>query len=81
MDLAPPESLEIANLFARASGYEVADVPPEAAFAGYKDWFIQEYRRPGFTIEVGLGRNPLPIQQFDTIYRNNEEIMLLAPLL
>lgn len=81
LDLAPPESLEIANLFARASGYEVADVPPEAAFAGYKDWFIQEYRRPGFTIEVGLGRNPLPIQQFDTIYRNNEEIMLLAPLL
>lgn len=81
LNLTPPESLGIANLFARASGYEVADVPPEAAFAGYKDWFIQEHRRPGFTIEVGLGRNPLPIQQFDTIYENNEEIMLLVPLL
>ncbi|MDQ2085181.1 M14 family zinc carboxypeptidase [Herbivorax sp. ANBcel31] len=81
LDLTPPESLGIANLFSRASGYAVADVPPEAAFAGYKDWFIQEYRRPGFTVEVGLGTNPLPIQQFDTIYRNNEEIMLLAPLL
>ena len=81
LDLTPPESLGIASLFAEASGYEVANVPPEAAFAGYKDWFIQDFGRPGFTIEVGLGRNPLPIQQFDTIYENNEEIMLLAPLL
>ncbi|TYQ14950.1 UNVERIFIED_CONTAM: g-D-glutamyl-meso-diaminopimelate peptidase [Acetivibrio alkalicellulosi] len=81
LNLTPPESLSIANLFSKASGYAVADVPPQAAFAGYKDWFIQEYRRPGFTIEVGLGRNPLPIEQFDTIYNNNEEIMLLAPLL
>lgn len=81
LNLTPPESLDIANLFAKASGYEVAHVPPEAAFAGYKDWFIQDFGRPGFTIEVGLGKNPLPIQQFDTIYENNEEIMLLAPLL
>ena len=81
INLTPPESLGIANLFSRASGYAVADVPPEAAFAGYKDWFIQDFRRPGFTHEVGLGRNPLPITQFDTIYNNNEEIMLLSPLL
>jgi g-D-glutamyl-meso-diaminopimelate peptidase len=80
LNLAPPESLRIANLFSRASGYAVADVPYEAAYAGYKDWFIKEYRRPGFTIEVGLGRNPLPISQFNTIYNNNEEILLLSPL-
>ena len=29
----------------------------------------------------GLGRNPLPISQFDMIYNNNEEIMLLAPII
>jgi hypothetical protein len=49
--------------------------------AGYKDWFIEEYTRPGYTIEAGLGRNPLPISQFDMIYNNNEEIMLLAPII
>ena len=81
LNLAPQDALRIANIFARASGYTVSTVPYEAAYAGYKDWFIKEYRRPGFTIEVGLGKNPLPISQFNTIYNENEEIMLLAPLL
>ncbi len=81
LNLAPEESLRIANLYSRASGYAVANVPYEAAYAGYKDWFIKEYRRPGYTIEVGLGRNPLPISQFNTIYNSNEEILLLSPLL
>ncbi|AEV70581.1 M14 family metallopeptidase [Acetivibrio clariflavus] len=81
LNLAPQVSLTIANIFSRVSGYAVADVPIVAAYAGYKDWFIKEYRRPGFTIEVGLGKNPLPISQFNTIYNDNEEILLLAPLL
>jgi g-D-glutamyl-meso-diaminopimelate peptidase len=29
---------------------------------------------------VGKGKNPLPIEQFDKIYNDNEEILLLAPL-
>lgn len=77
-NLTPPQSLPIARLFAHVSGYTVADTLGESAFAGYKDWFIQEFSRPGFTIEVGLGKNPLPLTQFDTIYRDNEEVMLLA---
>jgi g-D-glutamyl-meso-diaminopimelate peptidase len=79
-NLEPPESLTIAQLFARVSGYEVSGNPEEASFAGYKDWFIQEYRRPGFTIEVGLGVNPLPVSQFPEIYQQNEEILLLGAL-
>lgn len=80
LNLAPPEALTIGRIFARASGYALSSAPVEAAYAGYKDWFIQEYRRPGYTIEVGIGRNPLPIAQFNTIYNENEEIMLLAPI-
>jgi g-D-glutamyl-meso-diaminopimelate peptidase len=53
---------------------------PEAAYAGYKDWFLQEFRRPGYTIEAGRGTNPLPITQLPQIYQQNEEIMLLAPI-
>jgi g-D-glutamyl-meso-diaminopimelate peptidase len=79
-NLAPAESLRIAQLFSRASGYAIATGPVEASYAGYKDWFIQEYRRPGFTIEVGLGVNPIQMTQFPTIYQQNEEILLLAPL-
>ncbi len=42
----PPESKHIANIFANVSGYTVADTPYNSSFAGYKDWFIQDYRRP-----------------------------------
>ncbi|SHH91323.1 g-D-glutamyl-meso-diaminopimelate peptidase [Sporobacter termitidis DSM 10068] len=79
-NLEPPESTTIAQLFSRVSGYAIAANPEEASYAGYKDWFIQEYRRPGFTIEVGLGVNPVPVSQFPTIYSQNEEILLLGAL-
>ncbi|WP_096188588.1 M14 family metallopeptidase [Evansella halocellulosilytica] len=38
---------------------------------GYKDWFIQETGRPGFTIEVGTGINPLPFRAYGEIWSNN----------
>ena len=64
--------------FARISGYALEDTPYESAWAGYKDWFIQEYKRPGYTIEVGLGENPLPLDQFPEIYRKNVGILVTA---
>ncbi len=79
MEMEPGNSFEIANRLGRLSGY-VAERTASSA-AGYKDWFIQEYKKPGFTIEVGLGFNPLPITQFSQIYRENVSIMLEAPLL
>ena len=79
-DIIPPNSRQIANLFARVSGYSVEEVPAESSFAGYKDWFISYYNRPGFTIEVGLGTNPIPISQFDGIYRENLGILVLGML-
>ncbi len=79
-NLAPPESVGIAQLFSSVSGYAVYTNPEEASYAGYKDWFIQDFRRPGFTIEVGLGIPPIPMTQFPTIYRQNEEILLLGAL-
>ena len=69
---------ELGEEFARVSGYELADTPYESSFAGYKDWFIQYYRRPGFTIEVGSGENPLPLSQFEEIYRDNLGILVTA---
>ena len=63
-----PGAREIAERFANLSGYRLEDTPNNSSFAGYKDWFIQPYRRPGFTIEVGSGENPLPLSQFDEIY-------------
>ena len=77
-DIVVPGAQALAEDFARTSGYSLADTPYESAWAGYKDWFIQEFRRPGYTIEVGRGENPLPLQQFDEIYRKNLGILTAA---
>ncbi len=42
----PPNSLEIGEKFAQASGYRLSETPYNSSFAGYKDWFIQTYNRP-----------------------------------
>jgi g-D-glutamyl-meso-diaminopimelate peptidase len=81
LDLEPPGALAIAERFAITSGYLVEDAPYASGFAGYKDWFIQDYFRPGYTIEAGLGENPLPIRQFDKIYANNLGILALGAVL
>ena len=75
-----PGARELGERFAQVSGYELSDTPYESSFAGYKDWFIQEFRRPGYTIEVGTGDNPLPLSQFDKIYRDNLGILITAAL-
>jgi g-D-glutamyl-meso-diaminopimelate peptidase len=69
---------ELAQEFARVSGYQLEDTPYASSFAGYKDWFIRLFRRPGFTIEVGSGESPLPLQQFDEIYRDTLGILVTA---
>ena len=51
---APKDSYSIGMQFAKASGYTLADIPYESSFAGYKDWFLQRYSLPGYTIEAGL---------------------------
>ena len=80
-DYSPEDSQEIGERFAEASGYLLDITPPESAFAGYKDWFIQEYNRPGYTVETGLGENPLPLSQFEKIYRDNIGILVLGAIL
>lgn len=80
MDYQIPGARELGQQMADASGYALAEVPYASGFAGYKDWFIQQFRKPGYTIEVGQGVNPLPLSQFDQIYRDNVPILIIAAL-
>ncbi|RKD30563.1 M14 family metallopeptidase [Thermohalobacter berrensis] len=77
-NMAPPVARRIGELLSQVSGYRLAEAYGIASYAGYKDWFIYRYGKPGYTIEVGRGRNPLPITQFDRIYNDNEELLILA---
>ncbi|MFC7393348.1 M14 family metallopeptidase [Scopulibacillus cellulosilyticus] len=75
-EFEPPETEKIVKEFERVSGYE--PVRNVDSTAGYKDWFEQEWRRPGFTVELGKGTNPLSLQQFDEIYQKSLGIFLAS---
>lgn len=77
----PSDSLFIGQQFSNVSSYALEDTPFNSSFAGFKDWFIQDFRRPGYTIECGLGESPLPITQFDEIYNDIIGIMILGIVL
>ncbi len=77
-DIQVPGARELGERFAQVSGYALEDTPFESSFAGYKDWFIKVFRRPGYTIEAGTGTNPLPLSQFGDIYRDNLGILVTA---
>jgi g-D-glutamyl-meso-diaminopimelate peptidase len=70
----------IAKNFALVSGYDMEETPIESGYAGYKDWFISTYCRPGFTIEAGEGVSPLPLSQFQSIYSDCLGILTLGLL-
>ncbi|WP_349407806.1 M14 family metallopeptidase [Pseudalkalibacillus sp. SCS-8] len=74
--LEPPYAETIVQEFGRVSGYK--PVRYVDSYAGYKDWFIQEFQRPGYTVELGEGVNPLPIEQYDEIYQESLGIMLAS---
>ena len=39
------------------------------------------YTSPGFTIELGRGVNPLPLDSFEAVYAKAQEMLLLAALM
>lgn len=69
-------SLEIAKKMAQESGYAVCIPEGSASYGGCKDWFIKEFGKEGFTVEIGLGKNPLPMKMLDDVYEENARIVL-----
>lgn len=80
-NILPKDSRKIAELFSKVSDYTLVEPSGIVSYSGYKDWFMEKYTRPGFTIEVGKGKNPLPLCQFDKIYKDNLEMLILASVL
>lgn len=74
----PENGYRLAQLFSTASGYAIAAPSGTASYGGFKDWFIQEYSRPGFTLEIGKGINPLNPDQLYSIYDKLYELFLLS---
>ena len=78
LNYEPAGAYAIAQAFSDVSSYAVSETPYASGFAGYKDWFLQDFDRPGYTIEAGLGDNPLPLSEFDRLYSENLGILTLG---
>lgn len=74
----PPRGEAIGRQMAAVSGYTLTDPETFSSFAGYKDWFVMNYLRPGYTIEAGRGVNPLPISGFAEFYPPVRAILTTA---
>lgn len=69
----PHNAEKAVRSFQEVSGY--VPVHTIDSYAGYKDWFIQDFQREGYTVEVGLGINPLP---WSTFYDNFQKVQAIC---
>lgn len=77
----PHKSRKIAEILSTVSGYAL-DYPVSIANGGgFKDWFIEKFDRPGFTIEIGKGKNPLPIDTVKVLYSEVKSMLTLSIIL
>ncbi len=70
---------KIADKLAKKTGYSLVKPSSDSGGGGYKDWFVQDFKKPGFTIEIApyADERPVPIKQFDSIFNKNRAIGLL----
>lgn len=74
-------SLPIVKTISRLTGYKISLPSGSAKYGGFTDWFIEEFNKPSFTLECGLGENPLPFSDFENIYYRIKRALFTAPIL
>lgn len=74
--IIPKHSEFLAKKMSEISGYSLSSPEGLAVGGGFKDWFIKKFNKPGFTIEIGKGKNPLPLSDLDSIYEKLRPMML-----
>ena len=74
----PEKSLHIAKIFSALTDYTLVKNEGLYSSGGLKDWFVEEFKRPAFTIEIGKGKNPLPLEDIDDIYEKIESMMVIG---
>ncbi len=72
---------QMAEIFSMLSGYALSSPDHLSSCGGFKDWFAKYFNRPAFTIECGLGENPLPIETAPRIYKRIKEMLAVASIM
>lgn len=78
---APKRSQKMAEIMSASSGYALDSPKGLAVGGGFKDWFLKEFARPAFTVEVGFGENPLPVSDYPDIYMQIREMLMLTAIM
>ena len=67
-----PRDKALAEMFSNSTGYPLAYA--EGSVGGYKDWCIETFRIPSFTIEAGMDGFPHPLREeaLKDIIRKNQ---------
>lgn len=80
LDYKVEKAYEIGKKLEKVSGYVLTKPDYYSSFAGYKDWFIENFRKPGYTIEIGKGEEgkSLPLERANEIYEEMEELFFKA---
>lgn len=73
-----PKAEKQAQLLSAASKYALEDPEGLAVGGGFKDFFIDKYSKSGFTVEIGKGENPLPIESLEEIYAKIKQMMVIG---
>ena len=74
----PPIARLMAGILSMSSGYALGEPARSAGAAGMKDWFMEKYGKPAFTVEVGRGDCPIPLSGFPFLYRRLKEMLMLG---
>lgn len=77
----PERALHIAKMLSALTDYTLVKNEGLYSSGGLKDWFIEEFKRPAFTVEIGRGQNPLPIDDANNIYERLESMMVAGMIL
>lgn len=73
-----PRAAEIGGMLARLTGYRLGEADGMAAYGGMSDYMAERMRLPAYTLECGLGCNPLPITDAPRIYLRLRRALFLA---
>jgi len=64
-----------AERLAKVSGYKLITPNGTDSYSGFKDWMIEKFNVPSFTVEVGKGVNPIKFSGFEKIKIDNYKLI------
>lgn len=67
-----------AKILSELSGYALEEPTGLAVGGGFKDYFIETYSRPAFTVEMGKGENPLCITDSEKILNKLRKMLITS---